>query len=687
MKKIFLPIFLTIMFIPLTVSAKDYAYANRTRASFEIKSSPSTSSSTIGYLYGGVNFQIEDTATGSGCGTWYKFKFNDGYAWVCGITTSGVHNVEKYRTQTLRTANRNPETDYERQLQQAGFPASYWDKLTQLHKDHPNWNFVANKTGRDFSYSAWAETGAVEDGDIGKSLLYAYGGNTDLISGFLKTDVYNYKTNQFAMQDAGGFYAARQEVVAYYLDPRNFLNENFIFQFEQLSFNATYHTSSVVSRIFGSGYLSRYAANYVAAGKNKTLSPIHMATRSVQEGLNKENYLTTGGTFTYTGNLYPALRGRQFSNCYNFFNIGAYADTAGAAQNGAIYACGGPNGNETSNGRPWNSVDSALNGGAEFLSNDYIGVGQDTLYFEKYNTASYTQRIPYGHQYMTNITAVAYEGSDTYDAYYDAGLIQSAAFTFIIPVYENMPEKTEMPSSLSPNNYLSALKVDNQAISGFDGDRTGDYRVKVASNKTTVSITGSTVVAGAQIVVNDGKAINLVEGDNRIPVKVIAPNKEERVYTVIIEREKEQNEVKDDFDKLVVDASYRHNNSYVGNIHLNDTGNKIKENITKKNQNATVVVKDSAGKIKDMNTALATGDTLTITLNGKTKTYTLYVYGDVNGDGLAKATDYVLIKNSIMSGEQLDMLASMAADVNSDGQVKATDYVLIKNHIMKGTAL
>ncbi len=686
MKRVFIIVFLlTIMFIPLSVDAS-FGYSNVTRSSFSVRNNASTNAPVIGYLYGGVNVEIVDKASGNGCSTWYKIKYNDGYGCVCGVQ-NGSNNVELYKTQILRTNDRNPENEYERQLQSAGFPSSYWDKLSQLHIDHPNWNFIANKTGKDFSYVSWAETGAVSDGDIDKSLIQAPNNNTSLVAGYLKTDTYNYKSNAFAMQEAGGWYAARQDMVAYYLDPRNFLNENFIFQFELLSFNKTYHTKSVVENIFGSGYLRRYASDYVAAGESKNVSPVHLATRSVQEGLNKENFLTKGDAFTYNAELYPALKGRQFSNCFNFFNIGAYRDSINPAQNAAIYACGGPSGSETSYGRPWNTVQKALYGGAEIISGNYISKGQDTLYFQKYNTASYTQTALYGHQYMSNITAVAYEGSDTYDSYKALGLINSAAFTFVIPVYNNMPEATYIPSSLSPNNYLSSLKVDGVNVGGFDGDRTDGYNVSVASGKDTVSITGTTVVSGARIVVNNNQRISLNEGNNKISVKVIAPNKEERVYYVNVVREKAPVEITDDFDKIVVNAGYKHNSSYLGNIHLNDTGNTMKTKINNQNKDVSIALKNKNGQDKKLTDIIATGDKLTLTLNGKSKTYTLYVYGDVNGDGLARATDYVLIKNHIMTDRKLTGAEARAADVNNDDRVKATDYVLIRNHIMKGTVL
>ena len=75
---------------------------------------------------------------------------------------------------------------------------------------------------------------------------------------------------------------------------------------------------------------------------------------------------------------------------------------------------------------------------------------------------------------------------------------------------------------------------------------------------------------------------------------------------------------------------------------------------------------------------LGTGNTVTI----GDKTYTVVKLGDVNGDGVIKATDYMKIKNYIMGISKLNDAELKAADVNKDGEIKATDYMKIKNYIM-----
>lgn len=73
----------------------------------------------------------------------------------------------------------------------------------------------------------------------------------------------------------------------------------------------------------------------------------------------------------------------------------------------------------------------------------------------------------------------------------------------------------------------------------------------------------------------------------------------------------------------------------------------------------------------------------TLEFNQTQYNYTVVIKGDVNGDGAIYATDYVKIKNHIMSGNtQLYGAYLLAADVNNDNKVYATDYVKIRNYIM-----
>lgn len=60
-------------------------------------------------------------------------------------------------------------------------------------------------------------------------------------------------------------------------------------------------------------------------------------------------------------------------------------------------------------------------------------------------------------------------------------------------------------------------------------------------------------------------------------------------------------------------------------------------------------------------------------------TYTLIIFGDINGDGAVTATDYAAAKNASSGGSIDGDAANFAADVNGADAVTATDYAAIKN--------
>lgn len=88
----------------------------------------------------------------------------------------------------------------------------------------------------------------------------------------------------------------------------------------------------------------------------------------------------------------------------------------------------------------------------------------------------------------------------------------------------------------------------------------------------------------------------------------------------------------------------------------------------------------SGGEIT--NGTISTNMRFTLTFNQKQYNYIVVIKGDVNGDGLIYATDYVKIKNHIMGKQRLEGAYLKAADINNDNNIYATDYVRIKNYIM-----
>lgn len=126
--------------------------------------------------------------------------------------------------------------------------------------------------------------------------------------------------------------------------------------------------------------------------------------------------------------------------------------------------------------------------------------------------------------------------------------------------------------------------------------------------------------------------------------------------------------------------------NYLVGFTLGDNIKNIKNTILSINGVTFKSFKDAQNN--EINNALiGTGMKFTIELDKVEYTYTVVIKGDVNGDGLIYATDYVKVKNHIMGKSNLTDAYLKAADINNDGNIYATDYVQIKNHIMGKTPI
>lgn len=222
-------------------------------------------------------------------------------------------------------------------------------------------------------------------------------------------------------KDGSTWFNASSQVVAYYMDPRNFLTEDRIYMFEDLSYKKEYQTKAVVAKVLSGSKLptNGFSAKlFVNAGKANDISPVHLAARARQE--------TGGGSIAITG---YKISGKTV---YNPFNIGA-SSCANPVVKGLKYAYS----------KGWTSQKKAVNGGAKFLASTYINKGQNSGYYQRFNVSN--GYISLGrHQYMTNITAPYSEAYSTKVSYKSYG-ITNEALTFIIPIYKSMPSSTTLP--------------------------------------------------------------------------------------------------------------------------------------------------------------------------------------------------------------------------------------------------
>ena len=298
----------------------------------------------------------------------------------------------------------------------------YATLLDSLKKAHPNWTFTILYTGLDWNQVIKNETTA------------KHGRN--LIDGS-KTGEWVCSSCADDKYDNGSWKCASEATVAYYMDPRNALFEDYIFQFENLKWVDGIYTIDGINKILSDcNYLKgstitykktdgtiatinkSYAQVIYDAAKENNISAYHLAARIRQEQ-GPGNSASSTATGTYSG----------YIGYYNFFNVNAYGSGSSTIiKNALTYA----------KEKGWTDPEKSIKGGAKFVAEEYINYGQSTLYLQKFDVDNSDGDL-YWHQYMQNVAAAKNEGSTILKTYksIDANLSQS--FNFIIPVYNNMP--------------------------------------------------------------------------------------------------------------------------------------------------------------------------------------------------------------------------------------------------------
>lgn len=395
-------------------------------------------------------------------------------------------------------------------LRAQGFSESYIEDLAALQKAHPNWKFVAFKTGIDFDDAVKGE-----------------------LAGTPTTE-----TNLRA-----------------YLDPRNWLNEKYIFQFESIKKSDAVQSVSSVNAILKNTWMANSKINYFdTQGISKTVTEVNTYADAM---IKASNYTNMSANYIAakirqengrTENTATAVRGdvAPFRGIYNYFNIGAYV----TASDGLAWAAGflkankdtvlydGTNAtaspivtvsngqrmtyvkedgeyyrvtlyNELGNGkyenketgyilksdvnttymgnygRPWTDPNKAIYYGAKYIANGYLTY-QYTMYLQKFNVNVQSGNL-YRHEYMTNVSGAASEGYHLYSGYSNAGLLNSA-HTFYIPVFNNMPNDNSNIITTAPTtttkNYTPA-KVKLTSLTALKG-----HKIRAKWNKCSTSATG-----------------------------------------------------------------------------------------------------------------------------------------------------------------------------------------------------
>lgn len=434
--------------------------------SYDIKQSPYSRSSTVVTVYSGQSVSITGVGEDSQKNIWYQVSLTYGGTSYSGYVERGnlaysdedllswetkyvATRASKLRSFSIQSASATTVSE-----EISKFPSSYQSALTALKTEHPNWIFVKMDTGLDWSSVIAAE-------------------NTNTRSLISSTANIAWKNGSY---DSSWSYPT-DGILAYYMDPRNFLTDSYIFQFELLSYNATYHTQTAVQSMLNSSFMSgaipdygqAYAQVFTSIGQTLKVSPFHLASRVLQEqGTNGTSALISG---TYSG----------YEGLYNYFNIGA----TGKGSTEVI-----TNGLAKARSYGWTSRYLSLSGGSNIISKNYIQVGQDTLYLQKFNV---TTTQTYNHQYMQNIAAPSSESSNVKKAYSNAGSIDNT-FVFKIPVYDNMPgsactKPTELKTVTLDQTSLTMAVDTTSGLNAFVDN------IKVAASTVTFASADSSIAS------------------------------------------------------------------------------------------------------------------------------------------------------------------------------------------------
>lgn len=495
----FLVVFFFLFIINMNICYAAIYKGKLTGDSVNLRSGPGTGYSSLKTLTKGSEFTLVDktlykSESDSCSNGWYKIYYE-------GSATGYI--CSDYLSVSEVIYNEKPTTECEKKFSEIGFPSSYWPGLCSLSKAHPTWQFKPILTGLDWSSTIDAESAC------GKSY----------IASSIPTNIDSTCKNQYTKT----WYPASSSAVAYYMDPRNWLTEQYIFQFEYLKYDeglASLYAGASSNIIDHTDFYKYHlkAGNNLGViinevGSETNVSPIFISSRILQE-IGSSNSLY---------NLYSGVY-EKYQGYYNFYNFGV-TDTC-ATTFGTSYC-----GLEYAKNNNWYGLHAAIKGGASQIASGYIDKGQYTGYLQKYNVVPIESSKLYGHQYMTNIAAPSSEAKTTYNTYKKLELLNNV-FVFYIPIYNNMndnnfsqnngavetPEEENKPttmeintiivssgykyakgmiSGISPNTNVNTVKSAIESISG-----SGSVKIK---NSKDVLVTEGLIGTGFKIEVNNSE--------------------------------------------------------------------------------------------------------------------------------------------------------------------------------------
>lgn len=331
--------------------------------------------------------------------------------------------------------------------------------IQNLQKKHPKWNFKVFYTGLN-----WNDV-IKNESYHGRNLIGANRSNYsgDWICESCEDDDKTYS--------GGNWVCVSSQAIAYMMDPRNSLYYEDVFQFLELSndSNISYDKNIIKSILNNSflddGNLDRYINTIVNHSKEKDVNPYYIAAKIIQEQGKKG-----GSTFKM-----ETTEDGETVYYYNIFNIKATGSTRSAIISNTL---------NWASKKGWNTIEKSLIGGIDFVANGYLSEGQDTMYFEKFDVIADTY---YTHQYAQDVMYAQNQGEKLRNILERINATEYA-YTFVIPLYENMPSSAcKRPSTTRTNSNATNNDSDNNDKNNANnsnveekyelGDLDGNYKI------------------------------------------------------------------------------------------------------------------------------------------------------------------------------------------------------------------
>ncbi len=584
----------------------------------------------VGELYDYDIVDILGEAKAANGDVWYLISKGSvkGYSHSAYITVNPVYKYEY-------------NEEFEAHLEEQGFPEDYKKALRKIYAQYPTWVFEARHLSMTWEEAFAAESAVglntITKPDAWKSMEYG---------------AYNWDNQQYVEFDSGGWVAASPRLIAYYMDPRNFLNASDVFQFEKLTYSDK-HTLDGVRAILPDA-LDEHAEDLMKAAEETNVSAYFLAARMRQEGSHL-NGLGTGTVEDYEG-------------YYNFFHFGAWAHSNNSAvTNGAIYA----------QKMGWDTPYKCIKDSADNLARGYIKLGQDTTYFQKFNMTNTTSGL-YNHQYMSNTAAAASEGRIRRGNATEDDL--KSTLVFSIPVYKDMPTTVapQPTANGNNNNFLSSLSIEGTSLTPSFNRYTYDYAAHVgAVNEITITA----IKSDDNATVTGAGTIKLEAGTTIIPITVTATSGETRTYTLTVTCDGTP-PPEPPKNPTITGTTYT----------VGDTITKVEPETTVADFLAALQVQDGSAVLIGTDDAVktdgivATGDIVSLKKTDGTMhdvTYPVIIYGDVNGDGKVTSYDLRVAQKHILNITHINGYYLTAADSSKDGKVTSYDLRVTQKFILK----